>query len=127
MKGHICDNCETHLDDSDYGVGQWSYTCKHCGFTYRHGASPVQEQVDKFNEQGMKTKRVDEYHKHGCHFFGKLVVVDYWDELEKDPKWGGFNADVTYDYIAKAKNLVKEKYGNTETLLSIPALVVRLA
>lgn len=52
MKGHICDNCETHLDDSDYtGVGQWSYTCRTCGFTYRHGAAPVQEQVDKFNEE----------------------------------------------------------------------------
>ena len=52
MDGHFCDNCETHLDDSDYtSYGSWSYTCHTCGFTYRHGASPVQEQVDKFNEE----------------------------------------------------------------------------
>ena len=50
MDGHFCDNCETHLNDSDYtSYGSWSYTCHTCGFTYRHGASPVQEQVDKFN------------------------------------------------------------------------------
>ena len=52
MNGHYCDNCETHLDDSDYtSYGSWSYTCHTCGFTYRHGASTAQEQVDKFNEE----------------------------------------------------------------------------
>ncbi len=52
MIGHFCDSCECYLNDSDYErFGSWSYTCKHCGFTYRHGASPVQEQVDKFNEE----------------------------------------------------------------------------
>ena len=50
MNGHYCDNCETHLDDSDYtSYGSWSYTCHTCRFTYRHGASPAQEQIDKFN------------------------------------------------------------------------------
>ncbi len=52
MKGHICDKCETHLDDSDFASPESkSYTCHTCGFVYRHGASPVQEQVDKFNEE----------------------------------------------------------------------------
>ena len=51
MDGHFCDNCECHLDDSDYTGCGWSYICHTCGFTYRHGASTAQEQVDKFNEE----------------------------------------------------------------------------
>lgn len=75
----------------------------------------------------METKRVDEYHKHGCHFYGKLVVVDYMEDVKKDPKWGTFNAGVTFDYLEKAQALVQEKYGeNVKVLLSIPELVVRL-
>jgi hypothetical protein len=52
MKGYNCDNCECHLDDSDFVSHlSLSYICHTCGFTYRHGASPAQEQVDKFNEE----------------------------------------------------------------------------
>ena len=74
----------------------------------------------------MDSKRIDEYHKHGCNFYGKLVVVEYAEDMQNDPNWGKFNAEVTFDYLAKAQELVKEKYGATETLLSIPALVVKL-
>lgn len=51
MKGYNCDNCECHLDDSDFVSHlSWSYTCHTCGFTYRHGASTAQEQVNKYND-----------------------------------------------------------------------------
>lgn len=33
----------------------------------------------------MQAKRVDEFHKHGCHFYGKLVVVDYTAEVMAEP------------------------------------------
>ena len=76
----------------------------------------------------MEAKRFDEYHKHGCHFYGKLVVVDYQEDMQNDPKWGTFNAGLTFDYMAKAQALVKERYGdNTTTLLSVPSLVVRIS
>ena len=76
----------------------------------------------------MKAERIDEYHKHGCHFYGKLVVVEYQEDMAKDPKWGTFNAGLTFDYLAKAQALVKERYdSNVETLLSVPSLVVRVA
>jgi hypothetical protein len=75
----------------------------------------------------MTSQRFDEYHKHGCHFYGKLVVVEYAEDMQKDPNWGKFNANLTFDYLARAQKLVKEKYGDTQTLLSIPALVVKLA
>jgi hypothetical protein len=60
MKGHYCDCCETYLDDSDYvSYGSWSYTCHTCGFTYRHGASTAEEQVENFNNNN--DEEDDEY------------------------------------------------------------------
>lgn len=75
----------------------------------------------------MKTERVDEYHKNGCHFYGKLVVVRYLDDAQKDPKWGTFGAGISLDYLDKAMALVKERYGaGVKVLLSMPDLVVRV-
>lgn len=75
----------------------------------------------------MIANEVNEYHKNGCHFFGKLVVVDYYEEMKKDPQWGTFGAMVTLDYAEKANNLVIKKYGaDVEILLSIPELVARV-
>jgi len=75
----------------------------------------------------MNTERIDEYHKNGCHFYGKLVTVNYLDDAKKDPKWGAFGAGVSFDYLDKATALIKEKYGtNFKILLSMPELVVRL-
>jgi hypothetical protein len=76
----------------------------------------------------MKAQRFDEYHKHGCHFNGKLVVVDYSEDMRNDPNWGKFGAEVTFDYMAKAKALVQERYGEAvKVLLSIPDYVVEVA
>lgn len=36
----------------------------------------------------MKAERIDEYHKNNSNFYGKLVVVHYLDEAQKDTKWG---------------------------------------
>ena len=80
------------------------------------------------NQNELKRTRIEEYHKHGCNFYGKLVVINYFESMEKDPKWGKFNQGLTFDYIEKATKLVEEKYGkgNFDVLLSIPELVVRL-
>ena len=71
----------------------------------------------------MKTQRVDEFHRYGSHFYGKLVVVDYYDDLRNDPKFGNFGAGLTFDYYEKAKRLVAEKYTVKRELLGIPAYV----
>ncbi len=75
----------------------------------------------------MKENRIDEYHKHGCHFFGKLVVVDYSEDMKNDPNWGKFNAGLTFDYLFKAQTLVEERqYKVVKELLSIPEYVVEV-
>ena len=75
----------------------------------------------------MNAKRFDEYHKHGCHFYGHLVVVDYSQDMKSDPKWGRFGAEVTFDYLANARKLVKEQqYKVVRELLSIPEYVVEV-
>jgi hypothetical protein len=76
----------------------------------------------------MQPKRFDEYHKYGCHFYGKLVVVDYTDDLMNDPKSGTFGIGLTHDYLDKAEKLVAEKYGKpVKVLLSIPEYVVEIS
>lgn len=75
----------------------------------------------------MDAKRIDEYHKHGCHFHGKLVVVDYSEDMQEDPKWGTFAAGLSIEYYAKAKALVKERqYNVVRELLSVPELVMEI-
>lgn len=76
----------------------------------------------------MNIQRFEEYHKYGCHFAGKLVVVSYWEEMRADPKWGRFGGQVSLDWMKKAEALVKEKYGDPKrVLLSVPDYVVELA
>lgn len=75
----------------------------------------------------MNRKRINEYHKHGCHFYGKLVVFDFLEDAKRDKRWGTFGAEVSYDYLVKAKSLAKELYGNgIEILMSFPELVIRI-
>ena len=74
----------------------------------------------------MKRKRVDEYHKHGCNFSGKLVVIDYSDLLNNNPHFGQFGACTFFDAADKAKELVTEKYGPHQTLLAVPEYVARI-
>ena len=71
----------------------------------------------------MKTQRIDEFHKYGSHFFGRLVVVDYYEDMKDDPQFGSFGAGLTFDYYEKAKRLVAEKYTVKRELLGIPAYV----
>ena len=76
----------------------------------------------------MKTNRIDEYHKHGCHFYGTLVSVDYMEDLKNDSNFGKFNAGVTLDYAEKAKKMVEDKgYKVKRVLLSIPEYVVEIS
>lgn len=76
----------------------------------------------------MKAQRFDEYHKHGCHFEGKLVVVDYSGDLKNDPQWGRFNAELSYKYMGLAAKLIEEKYGQPKrVLLGMPDYVVEIA
>lgn len=75
----------------------------------------------------IKSHRTDVYHKHNCHFEGKLVVVEYQEEMERDPRWGIWNGGVVFKYIALAEELVTEKYGNPKrVLLSMPEYVCEL-
>lgn len=74
----------------------------------------------------MKAERVCEYHKHGSDFEGNLVVVNYGDDMRRDPAWGSFGAGVSQKYLANAKEMVKERYGNVEILLEMPDLVCRV-
>ena len=74
----------------------------------------------------MDRKRIDEYHKHGCHFHGKLVVIDYQEAMQHDRRWGQYNAGLTLDYLVMARKYAKELYGDTIELLSVPELVIRL-
>lgn len=75
----------------------------------------------------MEAKRVSEFHKYGCNFYGKLVVVDYIKDMENDPKWGVWNSGVTYDYSAKAKALAEQEYGKPiRVLLDIPVYVCEI-
>ena len=72
--------------------------------------------------RAMKAQRIDEYHKHGCHFYGKLVVVEYYEEMKSDPH--KFGAELAIDYYADAKKLVAESgYKVVRELLGIPAYV----
>ena len=53
----------------------------------------------------METKQVDEFHKHGCNFSGKLVVVDYQEEYaNRKLKFYSFGAGDIFDYILKRIN-----------------------
>lgn len=75
----------------------------------------------------MKARRLEQYHKHGCNFAGKLVVVDYSEDAKGDPKFEKFRSQITLDYLDKARALVAErKYKVVKELLSIPELVVQI-
>ena len=96
MDGHFCDNCETHLDDSDYtSYGSWSYTCHTCGFTYRHGAATAQEQVDKFNnvkgEKMLSWPTMEEVQKENDRSTLIAIACEAWGNchLEKPPAYFG--------------------------------------
>lgn len=75
----------------------------------------------------METKRVKEFHKYGTHFFGNLVVVDYTEDMNNDPKAGTWNSGLTFDYLEKAEALVQETYGKLKkVLLAIPEYVCEI-
>ena len=74
----------------------------------------------------MKITRIDGYYKHGCNFAGKLAVVEYQDDMERDPKWGVFGSMIDFKYSAKAQKLAEERYPGCTVLLHIPDVVVRL-
>jgi hypothetical protein len=74
----------------------------------------------------MEAKRFDEFHKYGCHFYGKLVVVDYTKETTAIPctplNFGRGNPE-----LDKARKMVHDKgYKVIEVLLDIPEYVVRI-
>ena len=121
MNGHFCDNCECHLNESDYtSNGSWSYTCHTCGFTYVHGAATAQEQVEKFNnvigeksmelttkdgvKELMQSSKSEKEWNANCDkvkaanngypsfWFAEVVMSGLMDKTAKT--WGG-NADIT--------------------------------
>lgn len=65
----------------------------------------------------MTHKKVDRYGKHGCYFSGKLLVIDYTDDMKQD---------TILNCIERAKNFARENYDVCEILLTIPEFVCRL-
>lgn len=76
----------------------------------------------------METKRAEEFHHHGCNFYGKLVVVDYQEEYNnRKLKFHSFGAGDIFDYVDHAKKLVAEKgYKVKRVCLAIPQYVVEI-
>ena len=71
----------------------------------------------------MEAKRYDEFHKYGCHFTGKLVVVDYTAEVMANQQFGRGLPE-----LDEAKKLVAERgYNVQRVLLDIPEYVVEVA
>ena len=70
----------------------------------------------------MQAKRFDEFHKYGCHFTGKLVVVDYTAEVMANTQ---FNRGLPE--LDDAEKLVKDRgYKVVRVLLAIPEYVVEI-
>lgn len=76
----------------------------------------------------MEAKQVEEFHEHGCNFYGNLVVVDYQKEYNnRKMKRFSFGVGDIYDYIDWAKEIVeKEGYKVKRVCLSIPQYVVEV-
>jgi hypothetical protein len=74
----------------------------------------------------VKTTSVEQYHKHGCHFIGKLAVIDYSEELDRHPRAGQFGGEALFDVVEDATKFAQERYPGCKVLLSVPELVVRL-
>ena len=69
----------------------------------------------------MNARPVTQYHKYGCNFVGKLVVVDYLDSMQRD------GAGNSRDYLEQARTLVRERYVVVRELLTVPEYVVEVA
>lgn len=75
----------------------------------------------------MEAKQVTKYERHGEYFEGKLVLVEYWDDLTSDSRYGGFGIALAYEYRDKAARLVAESgYEVQRVLLDYPDYVVRV-
>lgn len=70
----------------------------------------------------MQAKRADEFHKYGCHFYGRLVIVDYTEEVRAN---NTFNRGLPE--LDEAKKLVAERqYKIKRVLLDVPEYVVEV-
>lgn len=75
----------------------------------------------------MNLQEASEYNKHGCHFRGKLLVVEFTPNVEGDSRMGQSGAQVWHAWSERAAELVRAEYGEPKcVLLSIPDYVVEL-
>jgi hypothetical protein len=70
----------------------------------------------------MEAKRVQVFDKYGCHFEGKLVVVDYTQEV-RDRGTTVWNWGQGIPEAEQAEKLVRDQYTIKEVLLNIPEFV----
>lgn len=75
----------------------------------------------------MTHKEITSYYKHGCHFTGKLLLVEFQDDWERDPRYGEFGAGTIFKYSENAIQFAKENFNVEKVLLAIPDVVCRLA
>ena len=72
----------------------------------------------------MEAKRVDEFHKWGCDFYGKLVVVDYQQEVLDSP-CDAYSFGQGIPMQQEARDLVDQKgYDIDEVLMDTPPFYV---
>ena len=74
----------------------------------------------------MKVTQSNAYTKHGCNIRGDLVIVDYYCDMRNDPVFRRGGQSVCFEYIEKAKQLIRESFGEFDVKLSMPDLVVLL-
>jgi len=75
----------------------------------------------------MNIYNTNHYEAHGLNIRGNLFVVDYYEAMTSDPRWGGFGQCVCYDYIEKAKAMITEHLSKPFIIkLTMPVFIVHV-
>jgi len=74
----------------------------------------------------MRHEEITSYHKHDCHFTGKLLLMEFQDDWERDPMHGESGAGTIFKYSEKAIQFAKENFNVEKVLLAIPDVVCRI-
>lgn len=74
----------------------------------------------------MQIEYADSYTEHGTNIHGNLAIVRCHHEVTNWDFNSAYRRGGLYEYLDKAKALVKEHHPNHSVALDIPDLVVRL-
>lgn len=94
------------------------------------GKNNVESYFTKPERNQMKIKFCDYYETSGCEFYGKLAVVEYWDESKKvsdSLPLEGFGRGTFMTFSQKADELLKSEGIKIKSkLLGIPVAVYEI-